>query len=607
MSTAAAARTDKVVSEAADWRILLRLLAYLRPYRTLVAVQLGLMALASAFQVAPTLLVREAIDTAIPNGDGRLLFTLVGGYLLLVVAEFGTRFSSFYAMMLTGQGVVRDLRKAIFRRIQRLDQATFDRTPVGRLLVRTTNDVEALEEVFASGVTAILGDVFKLALMLVLMLVLDARLTLAALALTPPFLFLSIWFRSRIRDAYRNLRARLSALNAYLSEVLLGVRVVRLFAQEDAERRRFGERNGKLLDDQLRSVRYDSVYSALVEMLSTFAVAAVIWYGGGQTLQGAVTLGTLYVFIEYATQFFTPLQELSQKVATLQSAMASSERIFALIDETDSIRSPERPAALPAPAGRVEFREVTFAYPGAEPALRSVSFEVAPGRVLALVGATGSGKTTITRLLTRLHDVPRGRPESDDPETTPGGEILLDGVDVRDYPLDDLRRRVGVVLQDPFLFSGTLRENLFLEKGTADEDARAWQALETVGADDVAKRLGGLEGLIAERGGNISAGEAQLLTFARALLYDPAVLLLDEATAAVDTLTERRIQAALAKVLEGRTAIVVAHRLSTIRQADQILVLHHGEIRERGTHAELLAQKGLYERLYRLQFEETAG
>jgi len=594
---------DHVTSTTADWRILLRLVQYLKPYRVLVAVQLTLMVLAAGFQVAPMLLVREVIDTALPAGDGELLLLLASAFVVLIGFEFGTRYLSLYAMMIMGQGVVRDLRKVIFRRIQRLDQATFDRTPVGRLMVRTTNDVEALEEVFASGVTAILGDLFKLGLLLVLMLSLDARLTVAALALTPPFLLLSLWFRPRMREAFRKVRAGISALNSYLSEVLLGVRVVRLFAQEDAERRRFGDRNGQLLDDQLASVKFESTYSALVEKLSTAAIGLVIWYGGGQTLQGAVTLGTLFVFIDYSQQFFTPLQDLAGKVATLQSAMASSERIFALIDEVDAIQSPENPAEPGEAKGEVVFEHVTFAYKDADPALRDVSLRVPPGKSLALVGATGSGKTTITRLLSRLHDVPLGRAEGADAHEVPGGRILLDGVDLRDLSLDVLRKRVGVVLQDPFLFSGTLRENLFLDGDDETSDERAWEALEAVGAAEVARRLGGLKGLVSERGGNVSAGEAQLLTFARALLYDPAVLLLDEATASVDTLTERRIQAALATVLEGRTAIVVAHRLSTIQAADEILVLHHGEVRERGTHAELIRAKGIYERLYRLQLQ----
>jgi ATP-binding cassette subfamily B protein len=586
---AAEARDDVVT--AGDWRVLVRLFGWMVPYRRLVAVQLVLMAATGLLQVAQPLLVKHAIDVAIPAGLTRVLAACALGFLGLSLLELLARYGSLLATMLTGQGVVRDLRKAVFTRTAWLDQATFDRTPVGRLMVRATSDVEALEELFSQGVVSAVGDVLRMALLLAVMLALDVRLTLVALAATPVFVLASAWFGARIRAAYRAVRARTSRLNAFLVEQVMGVRVVRLFGQEAREERRFLEHGRDLLREDLGSVWHDSVYSAVVEMLGTLATAAIAWHGGGEVVQGAVSFGTLFVFLSYAQQFFAPLQDVSMKYAVLQSAMASAERVFALLDQPDHVRSPDPATAppVPAPRGALSFEGVTFAYGDDPDVLHDVSFDVAPGSRVALVGATGSGKTTITRLVNRLHDVRTG-----------SGTVRLDGLDVRDYPLDVLRRRVGVVLQEPVLFSGTVRDNLFAE----GDDARAWAALEAVHAAGFVRRLGGLDAALRERGGNLSVGERQLLTLARALLYDPVVLILDEATAAVDSLTERALQEAMERVMAGRTCLVVAHRLSTVRDADEILVFHHGRLRERGRHAELLARRGIYERLWRLGLRE---
>jgi ATP-binding cassette subfamily B protein len=603
MSTAVMRPDERVVASVADWRLLARLLRHLKPYRGLVAAQLVLLGVASLLQVLQPLVMRDAIDRAIPGKDAQRLLLLVLAFAGLVAVEFASRWASTLATIMTGQGVVRDLRKLVMRRMLRLDQATFDRMPVGRLMVRATSDVEALEEMFSSGVVTMVGDVARLVMLLVAMLLLDVPLTLASIVLVPVFVISSEWFRSRLREAFRLVRAKTSALSADLQEVVLGMRVVKAFGQQRREERRFNERSQDLLSTDQRAVNLDSTFSAWIELLSSLAVAALVWYGGGRALEGVVTFGTLFAFIAYAQQFFGPLQDLSTKYAVLQGALASCERVFALLDEKDAIRSPPEGApAPPAARGEVEFEHVTFAYGGDAPVLRDVSFRAEPGRTVALVGATGSGKTTITRLVNRLHDVARDRADGADVATTIGGVVRLDGVDVRDYPLDVLRRRVGVVLQEPFLFSGSVRESLFVGEG-AGEDARAWAALASVGVEDVVRRIGGLDAELTERGSNLSVGERQLLSIARALLHDPVVLLLDEATASVDSLSERRVQEALRRLRSGRTVLIVAHRLSTVRDADLILVLHRGRLRERGTHDELLAHGGLYATLWRLQLE----
>lgn len=592
MSGAAHAPEDRVVASVRDWSLLMRLVRSLAPYRGLVVVQFVALALVSLLQVAQPLLVRDAIDRAIPQKDLRLLFWLVAGTLALALLEFATRWAQALATITAGQGVVRDLRMAAFRKIVRLPQRTFDTTPLGRLMVRATSDVESLEEMFSSGVVTILGDLLKLALLVAVMLRLDVSLTLASLAIVPLFVVASEWFRTRLRDAFRTLRSRLSHLNGYLNEVLQGIRVVRTFGQEPREVARFVALNDELLERDLRSIRLDSAYSALVEMLSSLALAALLWWGGGEVVRDRVTFGTLFAFLAYAQQFFGPLQDLSSKYSVLQSAMASSERVFALLDaedETTLLRSP-REAPVPVERGAVELRDVTFAYGAGAPALHGVSLSIRPGSRVAIVGPTGSGKTTILRLLLRLHDVPPG-----------AGAVIVDGVDVREWPVDALRGRVGLVPQDSFLFSGTVRDNLFSGGGEARAEERAMAAIHAAGADEVVARLGGLDGLLRERGSNVSHGERQLLALARAFVQDPAILVLDEATASIDSMSERRVQEALRAVQRGRTSITIAHRLSTVRDGDVIFVLSHGMLREQGTHEELMRQGGLYAAMWQAQ------
>ncbi|MFL5494791.1 MAG: ABC transporter ATP-binding protein, partial [Gemmatimonadales bacterium] len=465
----------------------------------------------------------------------------------------------------------------------------FDRNPVGRLMTRVTSDVETLNELFSSGVVTIFGDVFTLVAIMGMMLAIDVRLALVTFAVIPLVWLTARVFRRRIREAFRDIRTRLARLNAYLQEQLSGMRIVQLFGREQASAKRFGRLNQEHLDAHLRSITVYAVFFPVVEVLTAVAMALLLWYGGLRTLHGTLTVGVLAAFIQYTRRFFQPLQDLSEKFNLLQSAMASSERVFSLLDEPVTVQEPARPVALSRPVrGLVRFEDVWFRYsPDGPWVLRDISFTAAPGRTIALVGATGAGKTTIVNLLLRFYDPERGR-------------ITVDGVDIRELSTADLRSVIGFVQQDLFLFTGDILHNLTLDAPITPDAAR--QAARRVGADRFIERLPtGYAHELGERGRSLSVGERQLLSFARALALDPRILVLDEATSSVDAEAEAQIQRAIAELMAGRTSIVVAHRLSTILHADEILVLHHGEIRERGSHRELLALGGLYDRLYQLQ------
>ena len=473
---------------------------------------------------------------------------------------------------------------------QRLPSSFFDRTPVGRLMTRVTTDVEAINEAFTSGVVLVLADLAKLAGIVVILLALDARLALVTFAVIPPMLLVSWWFRIRVRDAYRRIRAAVARLNAALQEIVSGMRIVQLFRRERLAASEFGALDEEHRRAQMSGVFYESAFSAVAELMGSVTLAAIVWAGGARLWGGALTFGTLVAFIEYAGRFFRPVQEMSQRYTVMQAAMASAERIFSLLDTPAQLASPpdpHRPAG--RPRGEIVFDHVTFGYGGGPTVLDDVSFRVAPGERFAVVGWTGAGKSTLIRLLARLYDVRSGR-------------ILLDGVDVRDYNLSELRRAIGVVLQDHFLFAGTIAGNIALGDPRIGPD-RIREAARAVRADRFIERLpAGYDEPVRERGSNFSVGEKQLLSFARALAFDPAVLVLDEATASVDPETERHIQAALETALSGRTSIIIAHRLSTIRHADRILVLHRGRVAEIGTHDELVARPdGLYRTLNLLQ------
>ena len=589
------AERDDVLGRAYDARLMRKLAAYVAPYGGLVAATLVALFASGAVQLVQPYLVKEVIDGFIVKrrADGLLLPAAL--FLATLGVDFALSFLQVYLLERTGQSVVFDLRNAVFAHLQRLPSAFFDRTPVGRLMTRVTTDVEAINEAFTSGVVLILSDFAKLAGIVVILIAMDAKLALVTFAVIPPMLVVSWWFRVRVRDAYRAMRIAVARLNAALQETVSGMRIVQLFRRERLMADEFAQLDKDHRTAQMSGVLYESAFSAVAELMGSLTLAAILWAGGLRFSGGAITFGTLVAFVEYAGRFFRPVQELSQRYTVMQAAMASAERIFALLETRATLVSPKEPYR---PEGRrrgeIAFENVTFGYGDGAPVLRDVSFRVAVGERLAVVGWTGAGKSTLIRLLARLYDVREGR-------------ILVDGVDVREYDLDTLRRTIGVVLQDHFLFSGTIASNIGLgDPRIGPEQIR--RAARSVRADRFIERLPlGYDEPVRERGSNLSVGEKQLLSFARAIAFDPAVLVLDEATASVDPETERHIQSALDTVLSGRTSIVIAHRLATIRNASRILVLHHGEVRELGTHDELMArQDGLYRTLQTLQTQPAS-
>jgi ATP-binding cassette subfamily B multidrug efflux pump len=572
-----------------DAALMRRLLRYLRPYRWLAAGAVLLLLVQSGFALIGPRLTEHALDVAIPKMDVGLLGLLAGLYVATILLELLAEYGGLLLTTFVGQRVMYDLRMEIFAHLQRLSVSYFDRNPVGRLMTRVTSDVETLNELFSSGVVTIFGDVFTLLAIMAMMLVIDVKLALVTFAVIPLVWLTAAIFRRSVRDAFRDIRYRLARLNAYLQERLSGMRVVQLFGREEASAERFAELNREHLAAHLRSITIYAIFFPVVEVLTAVAMALLLWYGGLRVLDDTLTVGILAAFIQYTRRFFQPLQDLSEKFNLLQSAMASSERVFALLDEPVTVPEPVSPRSLPRPLrGEVRFEGVWFRYSPVGPwVLRDVSFVASPGRTVALVGHTGAGKTTVVNLLLRFYDPDRGR-------------ITVDGVDIRELTTAHLRSAIGFVQQDLFLFTGDILHNLTLGAPITADAAR--RAAERVGADRFIERLpSGYGHRLGERGRNLSVGERQLLSFARALALDPAILVLDEATSSVDAEAEAQIQRAIAELMAGRTSLVVAHRLSTILHADEILVMHHGEIRERGNHRELLAAGGLYERLYQLQ------
>jgi ATP-binding cassette subfamily B protein len=585
---------DEILGKAYDARLMGRIWAFTRPHRALVLLSLVIFPVVSGLELLQPYLVKLAIDDHILRRDWIGLGRVAALFLAVLVVLYGLRVTQAYLTQLTGQRVIHDLRNALFAHLQRLDAPFFDRHPVGRLMTRVLNDVEAINELFTSGVVAVLGDTITLAGVVAIMFGMNWKLALVSWLLVPVLVGLGLYFRRRARESYRGVRTRLARLNAFLQESLQGMSVIQLFAREAKEGQTFAALNADLRRAQFRSTFYDASFYASVEALGSAAVGVVLWYGGGEIVRGALTFGGLVAFLEYMHRAFLPIRDLGAKYTVMQAAMVSAERIFGLLDTRPAVaspaggRAPEPRAAAAAPA--VEFRNVWFAYEGEQWVLRDCSFTVARGEQVALVGPTGEGKTTIVRLLTRAYDVTRG-------------QVLVDGRDVREWDLNALRRHVGLVPQEVFLWSGTVEANITLGRDGAVSPAEVAAAVAGANAGRLLGALpGGLEAEIRERGVNLSQGQRQLLAIARALIYNPRVLALDEATSSVDPETEALIRGALARLLEGRTSVIIAHRLSTIQTADRILVLRHGAVRESGRHAELLAQGGLYSRLYELQF-----
>jgi ATP-binding cassette subfamily B protein len=588
---------DDTIGKALDGALLRRIFTYVWPYRTLIALSIALLPVAAAIEIAQPWLLKKAIDEHIAVGRLAGLDGLGALYLLALLAQSCAAFAQVYLTQLVGQKAMNDLRVEVHAHVLGLSASFFDRTPLGRLMTRLTSDVEALTEMFASGLVSLVGDFVRLGIILVVIFRIDWRLALFSLASAPVLYAVAAFFRGWVRDAFREIRAKLARLNAFLQEHLSGIKVVQVFAREAKVEAEFDAINVEYRRANSRAIFADASLYSIVEAVGSIAVASLLWYGGGRIARDTLTFGVVVMFIQYLEKFFAPIRDLSTKYTVMQQAMAAAERVFTLLDT----RSPDAPLAADPIIRRageepplIELEHVVFGYREDRPVLNDVSLKIQRGETLAIVGATGAGKSTIIKLLPRLYEVG-------------GGAIRLGGVDVRAIERRSLRRRVVVVSQDVFMFSGTLRDNVGLGDPEVT-DARIAEAARRVGANRVIeKRPGGLGAPVVERGANYSSGERQLISFARALARDPEILVLDEATASVDPETERVIERGIAELMRGRTSIVIAHRLSTVQRASRIVVVQHGRIAEEGTHDELLARGGPYALLYRLQMTGHGG
>lgn len=597
---------EEALGKAYDSRLMKRLVQYMAPYKWRVIVALALVAVVTPLELTPPVLFGKAIDWYLVPGAahsitvskaklGLVWISLI--YLFVLVFDFLAQYIQIRIMQRVGQETMYDMRTEIFGRLQRLPMSYFDRNPVGRLMTRVTTDVDALNDLFAAGVVTMINDFFLLAVMAIVLFLIDAKLALDTLAVLPFILLVTLIFRKYVREANRKIRTAIARINAFLQEYISGMSVVQLFNRERKARAAFAIRNKDNMMAWRDAILAYALFYPAVEFLNFATIALIYWAGGLRILHGALTLGVLTMFTMFAQRFFRPIQDLSEKFNILQSAMAASERIFKLLDEPITIDSSPDAKQLVSPRGEIEFRNVWFSYrnttqPSDEDwVLRDVSFRVSPGESFAIVGHTGAGKTTLISLLLRFYDIQRG-------------QILLDGIDIRFLDLQQLRKQFGIVLQDPFLFTGTIESNVRL--GTPGITCKQVEhALQEVGLGDYVRSLPqGVATEVNERGSTLSVGQRQLISFGRALAHNPRFLILDEATSSVDTKTELQIREALDRLLSGRTALVIAHRLSTIQHADRILVFHKGRLREQGAHQELLALRGIYFRLYQLQYKE---
>ena len=608
------------LGKAFDGRLMRRLLGYVGPYRWRTFAAICLIVVSSLLQLVGPLATAVALDLFIrplaerpqtlaavsrwveselarralevEPATGLAVVSLI--YLGALALTFVILYWQSYVMQMMGQLIMYDLRRGIFAHLQRLQIAYFDRNPIGRLVTRVTNDVDALNELFTAGLVSIFGDVVLLAGIMGVLFWLNWRLALVSFAILPLLLLLTLWFKIGARQSYREVRVKLARINAFLQEHITGMSVVQLFNQERRAFEDFSRINDSHRLANIRAIFFYAVYFPAVELITALGVGLILWYGGGSVIAGTLSIGALVAFLQYAQRFYQPLSDLSEKYNILQAAMASSERIFRILDTPVKISSPQHTYRPDEVRGEIEFGHVFFSYKEEETVLREVSFRIAPGETVAVVGHTGAGKSTLASLLLRFYDVD-------------SGAVRVDGVDVREWNLKSLRRSVGLVLQDVFLFSGTVAGNLHLGDDRIDRARLEWAAREVHALPFIERLPEGFDSEVRERGAGLSVGQKQLITFARALAFDPRILILDEATSSVDTETEQLIQRALNRLLESRTNLVIAHRLSTIQKADRILVLHKGELREQGSHQELLAQRGIYYRLYLLQYQDQAS
>jgi ATP-binding cassette subfamily B multidrug efflux pump len=589
---------EEAIGKTYDWQVTRRLMRYLKPYVRALLPALVLTLVLNLLRILQPKFTQYAIDWYITPGNISGLKWLALVFLAVLLITFGLSYLQAVLLETVGQRVMYDLRSELYRKLQHQEVAFYDRNPVGRVMTRLTSDVDALNELFTSGVIDVLGDLVMIFAIIGMMLWMDWKLTLVALVTVPMLSFATSWFRKHARRGYDRVRTRLARINAFLQERLSGAQTVQIFNAERKSLKQFHDINDDYRNANVETIFYYAVFFPLVDLIGAIGVALIIWYGGWRVMgtdsgNAVLTIGALVAFIQYSQALFQPIRDISDKYNVLQAAVVASHRIFRTLDLPVTVTTPEKPLKRGRAEGRIEFENVWFAYKEDDWVLKDVSFTVEPGQSVALVGHTGSGKTTITNLLMRFYDVQQGR-------------ILLDGVDVRDWDLKSLRENFAVVLQDVFLFSGTVESNIRLGHTEITDERIRWAANE-VHAERFIKRLHeGYKTEVKERGAGLSVGQKQLISFARALAFDPALLILDEATSSIDTETEQLIQRAIERVMRNRTSLVVAHRLSTIQRADRIIVLHHGEIREQGSHQQLLTQRGLYWRLYKLQYADDS-
>lgn len=585
---------EEILGKAYDARLMRRLIKYLAPYKLYVVISIILLLFISILQLAGPYLTKIAIDRYIATQDISGLSRIALIFLAILVVTFFLRYLQIYIMQFVGQRVMFDMRMELFSHLQEMSLSFFDKNPVGRLITRLTNDVEVLNEMLTSGIIAIFGDIFSLIGIVIVMLWLNFKLALVSFMVLPLVIYATILFRQKARESYRAIRTRIARINAFLQESIVGMPIIQIFNRERKNLGEFEGLNYHYLEACLRSVFYHALFHPSVEIIGSLAIALIIWYGGGQILKGALTFGALVAFIQYVDRFYHPIRDLSEKYNIMQSAMASSERIFKLLDTQVQVKDRELPLSIKEIRGEIEFKKVWFAYNGKDYVLRDVSFHVRPGEKVAIVGATGAGKTSIISLLARFYDPQKGK-------------ILIDGIDIKDFRQKELRRYLGIVQQDVFLFSGTIEDNIKLGENKINFQ-QVKESASQVNADKFIEKLPhNYQEDVRERGSLLSVGQKQLLAFARALAFDPRILVLDEATSSVDTETEMLIQDALVKLLQHRTSIVIAHRLSTIKDVDRIIVIHKSRVREVGTRQELLQKKGIYYRLYQLQYQAEKG